>query len=301
MKNNLIGLIGILFIFFFGCTKTPPGLEAPIPKKDINIIVQATDTVNVYRFINGQIGKTATAKWDLGNSVTATGDTAYGKYPFAGTYLITMTVFNGVTAVIDTVKLNLTRDNVALDSVYSLLTGGLDSTNGKTWVMDSTRKDANGTLLFPVEIINPGSNTPKDYRGTGLYNSSWTFWMAGNKLIYDNKGYALCHSTRIAEINSTWGAFTQTTTVGGDPYGTYTPRLPQQSWTMSIKDGIHYMQFQGGAFVLFYRGCAEVIEYQISSINKNEMVLTHVETSPAARLSAHWSDKYYLIRKGYVR
>jgi hypothetical protein len=300
MKNNLIGLIGILFIFFFGCTKTPPGLEAPIPKKDINIIVQATDTVNVYRFINGQIGKTATAKWDLGNSVTATGDTAYGKYPFAGTYMITMTVFNGVTAVIDTVKLNLTRDNVALDSVYSLLTGGLDSANGKTWVMDSTRRKADGSLA-PVEIINTGSNTPKDYSGTGLYNSSWTFWLAGNKLISDNKGYALCHSSRIAEINTLWGAFAQTGTLGGDPYGTYSPKTSPQTWTISIKNGIHYIQFKGGAFVLFYRGCEEGIEYQISSINKNEMVLTHFETSPAARLSAGWSDKYYLIRKGFVR
>ncbi len=302
MKNTIIITMGALWLLFTACTKTPNGLETPIPKPDVNIIVQATDTPNVYRFINAQIGRTAKAYWDLGNSVQTTGDTAYGRYPFAGTYKISMTIFNGVTAVVDTVKVSFPKDNVALDSVYICLTGGADSTNGKNWVMDSTRKNTDGSFDFPVKILNTGSNTPKDYSNTGLYNSSWTFWLTGNKMVYDNKGYSLCHSSRLTEINTLWGTFNQTGTVGGDPYGTYAPKtLPQQSWTMSIRNGIHYIQMQGGAFVLFYRGCVEGIEYQISSINKNEMVLTHFETSPAARASAGWYEKYYLVRKGYVR
>jgi len=301
MKNKSIIILLALGAGFFSCTKDPKDLEAPIPKKEVNIIVQSTDTANVYRFINAQIGRTATANWDLGNSVTATGDTVYGRYPFGGTYNITLTIFNGITAVIDTAKLFLPHDNVALDSVYTCLTGGYDSTNGKIWVIDSTRKNADGTPDFPVKIINTGSNTPKDYSGTGLYNSSWTFWLAGNKMIYDNKGYSLCHSSRLSEI-SLYGTFTQTGTVGGDPYGTFVPKVvPQQSWTMTIRNGVHYLQMQNGGLVLFYRGCAEGIEYQISSINKNEMVLTHFETTPAARAAAGWSDKYYLVRKGYIR
>lgn len=289
------------WLLLAACSKPGIDLEAPIPKKDINIIVQATDTLNVYRFINAQIGRTATANWDLGNSVTATGDTAYGRYPFAGTYTVTLTVFNGVTAVADTVKVSFPKDNVSLDTVYTCLTGGYDSTNGKTWVIDSARKNADGTPDLPIQIINSGSNTPKDYSGTGLYNSSWTFWLTGNKLLYDSKGYILCHSSRLAEINTLWGTFTQTGTVGGDPYGTYTPKSNPQSWTMTIRNGVHYLQMQGGGLVLFYRGCAEGIEYQVTSINANEMVLTHFETTPAARASAGWRDKYYLIRKGYKR
>lgn len=296
--KNIIVCIAVL-IAFAACEKKSGTLEAPISKKDVNIIVQATDTPNVYRFINAQIGKTAAANWNLGNSSTAKGDTAYGRYPFAGTYLVTLTVFNGVTAVIDSVKVNFTKDNVSLDSVYTCLTGGYDSTAGKTWVIDSARKNADGTPDLPVKIINGSTTTPKDYTGTGLYNSTWTFWLQGNKLVYDNKGFSLCHSTRIAEINSLWGSFTQTTTVGGDPYGPYTPKSNPQTWTMTIRNGIHYIQFQGGAFVLFYRGCSDVIEYQVSVINNNEMVLTHAETSPSNRLG--WSDKYYLIRKGYSR
>jgi hypothetical protein len=288
-----------LLALLASCTKSTPVLEAPIEKKNVNIIVQATDTPNVYRFINAQIGHTATAYWDLGNSATATGDTAIGRYPFAGTYPVTMTVFNGVTAVVDTVMVSFAKDNVSLDSVYTCLTGGYDSTGGKTWVIDSARKNADGTPDIPVRVINASSNTPKDYSGTGLYNSTWTFWLQGNKLVYDNKGYSLCHSSRLSEINSVWGSFTQTGTVGGDPYGRYTPKSNPQGWTMSIRGGVHYLQFQGGAFILFYRGCSDVIEYQITSINKNEMLLTHYETSPASRVG--WSDKYYLIRNGYVR
>ncbi|MFL9483478.1 PKD domain-containing protein [Chitinophagaceae bacterium LWZ2-11] len=300
MKSKILLFIGCL-VGIISCSKNNPSLETPIPKSDVNIIVQATDTANVYRFINAQIGKTATARWDLGNSVTATGDTVIGRYPFAGTYTVTLTVFNGITAVVDTIKVSFAKDNVGLDSVYTCLTGGYDSTNGKVWIMDTARKNADGTPDFPVKIINTGSNTPKDYSGTGLYNSTWTFWLQNNKLIYDNKGYAMCHSSRLTEINSLWGTFAQTGTQGGDPYGTYTPKSNPQSWTMTVRNGLHYLQFQGGAFVLFYRGCVEGIEYQVSAINKNEMVLTHFETSPAARASAGWSDKYYLIRKGYVR
>jgi hypothetical protein len=302
MKKIILLTMLVFVALIFSCTKTSYTLEDPIPKQNVSIILQTTDTPNVYRFINGQIGRTATANWDLGNSVTATGDTAYGRYPFGGNYTITLTVFNGVTVVVDTLKIFLPHDNVSLDSVYTCLTGGYDSTNGKVWIMDTARKNTDGSPDFPVKINNTGSSTPKDYSGTGLYNSTWTFWLTGNKLIYDDKGYALCHSTRLTEINTLWGTFNQTGTVGGDPYGTYTPKtVPAQSWTMSIKNGVHYMQFQGGAFILFYRGCAEGIEYQISSINRNEMVLTHFETSPASRAAAGWYDKYYLIRKGYVR
>ena len=300
MKHQIIFFTVALFLFA-ACTKSNIDLEAPIPKKDVNIIVQATDTPNIYRFINAQIGRTATANWDLGNSVTATGDTVYGRYPFAGTYLVTLNVFNGITGVTDSVKVNFPKDNVSLDTVYTCLTGGYDSTNGKVWVIDSSRKNTDGSSALPVFILNSGSNTPKDYSGTGLYNSSWTFWLQGNKCVYDNKGYSLCHSSRLSEINSLWGTFNQTGTVGGDPYGTYVPKTSPQTWTMTIRNGIHYLQMQGGAFVLFYRGCAEGIEYQITSINKNEMVLTHFETSPASRASSGWNDKYYLVRNGYIR
>lgn len=301
MIKKLIIPTAVTAALFFSCKKSERTLEAPIPKENVNIIIQATDTQNVYRFINAQIGKTATAKWDLGNSVTATGDTVYGRYPFAGTYLVTLTIFNGITAVTDSAKVNFTQDNVSLDSVYTCLTGGYDSTGGKTWMLDSLAKNADGTPDFPVKIINTGSTTPKDYSGTGLYRSSWTFWLAGNKLVYDNKGFSLCHSSRLSEINTLWGNFVQTGTVGGDPYGTYVPKANPQSWTMTVRNGIHYIQMQGGAFVLFYRGCAEGIEYQITSINKNQMVLTHYETSPAPRASAGWREKYTLVRKGYIR
>ena len=297
--KKLIAILAALISLVYACKKPSYNLEEPISRKDVNIIIQATDTPNVYRFINGQIGKTATAKWDLGNSVTSTGDTAIGRYPFAGTYTVTLTIFNGITAIVDTAKVVFANDNVSLDSVYTCLAGTKDSVNGKTWVMDTTRKNADGTPDFPVKIINSSSNTPKDYSGTGLYNSTWTFWLANNKLVYDNKGYSLCHSTRLTEINNLWGSFVQKGTVGGDPYGTYTPKAAPQTWTMSIRNGVHYVQFQGGAFVLFYRGCAEGIEYQVTSINNNEMVLTHFETSPASRAAAGWLDKYYLVRKGY--
>lgn len=303
MKN----IIYIIFaaLLFGSCSKDIPVLEEPFSAIDLDIIVQKTEVQNVYRFINGKKGQTATAKWDLGNSEKAVGDTVLAKYPFKGDYNIVLTVFNGVTAVQKTVKLSLDQDNVSLDPVYNLLTGGTGAVNGKTWVLDSL-------VDGHVRLINSGSNTPWNKMaraGKGVYDDEMNFKLAGRECTYLNNNTSYVHGGtidgvtqyRLKELNSVWGTATNPKADGGDLTINYVPKKAVQSWSMEIRNGKHYLKLNDGAFFFFYRGCSNVIEYEITAISENEMTVTHYESIPASRASANWRDVYSLIVKGYKR
>jgi len=306
---NITHMRSILLAVFvslicFSCTKKPI-LEDPIPTEDVNIIVQKTDTLNVYRFINAKIGKTATARWDLGNSQSAVGDTVIGRYPFKGDYTVKLTVFNGITAVDKSIVVSFNQDNINLDRFYGLLTGGLTAANGKTWVLDSL-SDGH------VKLINSNSTTPWNKlskTGKGVYDDELNFKLNGYECTYNNHSTSYVHGGtidgvtqyRFKELNANWGTATNPVADGGDLTINYTPAKPVQKWSMEIRGGKHYLRLYDGAFFFFYRGCSNLIEYEISSISENEMVVTHTETLPASRASSAWKDVYLLIRKGYVR
>ncbi|WP_461791607.1 hypothetical protein [Pedobacter sp.] len=302
MKN--LSLITFLLLALMACKKNLT-LEDPIAEGDINIIIQEMPTPNVYRFINGQIGNTAKAKWNLGNGEEVVGDTVIGKYPFKGSYNVSLSVFNGIKIVEKSVQVSFKNDNLDLDPVYGLLTGGTSAANGKTWVLDSL-------LDGHVKLINNGSTTPWNRltkTNKGVYDDEMTFKLANKECLYKNNRSSYCHGGtidgvtqfRLKELNDFWGTASIFAADGGDLVVNYTPKDATQHWEMEIRNGKHYLQLKGGAFFFFYRGTSTVIEYEITSINENEMVVTHYETAPQSRLNALWRDQYTLIRKGYVR
>lgn len=296
--------IMIVLLAASACKKSI-SLEDPIPASEINIIIQETDTPNVYRFINGQIGNTAKAKWNLGNSVEAVGDTVMGRYPFKGDYTVTLSVFNGIKIVDKSVQVTFKNDNTDLDPVYGFLTGGANATDGKTWVLDSL-------IDGHVKLINNGSTTPWNRlakKDKGVYDDELIFKLNNKECLYKNNGSSYCHGGtidnvtqfRLKELNANWGTTSSAVADGGDLMINYTPKDATQHWEMEIRNGKHYLQLKGGAFFFFYRGVANVIEYEITSINENELIVTHYETAPQSRANSLWRDQYTLIRKGYIR
>lgn len=303
MKN----LIYILLAAFFltSCSKETPSLGEPFSADGVEIIVQKTATQNVFRFINGKKGLSPSARWDLGNTETATGDTVIAKYPFKGNYAVTLTVFNGVTAVQKTINLSLDQDNVDLDPVYNLLTGGALAVSGKTWVLDSLTDGH-------VRLINNNSNTPWNKlakTGKGVYDDELNFKLEGRICTYLNNNTSYVHGGtidgitqfRFKELNTNWGMATNPKADGGDLTISYLPKKPVQSWSMEIRNGKHYLKLNDGAFFFFYRGCSDVVEYEITTISENEMTVTHYETLPSSRAATNWRDVYSLIVKGYKR
>ena len=302
MKNLIFMMLALLTAA--SCKKNIT-LEDPIPESEINIIIQETATPNVYRFINGQIGNTAKAKWNLGNSVEAVGDTVLGKYPFKGEYKVTLSVFNGIKIVEKSVLVSFKNDNLDLDPVYELLTGGPNSADGKTWVLDSLTDGH-------VKLINNGSTTPWNRlakKDKGVYDDELVFKLNNKECLYKNNGSSYCHGGtidgitqfRLKELGANWGTASIFAADGGDLLINYTPKDATQHWEMEIRNGKHYLQLKGGAFFFFYRGTSTIIEYEITSIKENELIVTHYETAPQSRANALWRDQYTLIRKGYVR
>lgn len=72
--------------------------------------------------------------WDLGNGVKAEGRRVTGFYPLAGTYKVTLTVYNrgGSVSFSKDILIENTDPTLLDRPVFNLLTGGIDAINGKT-------------------------------------------------------------------------------------------------------------------------------------------------------------------------
>jgi len=102
---------------------------ATSPKSDNILIFTNTSTAQApYSF-----------QWDLGNGVTSKDNSPTGMYPDAGDYTVTFTAYGADgSSVVKSQTIHIAKDDPTLfDSpTYRSLTGGMDSINGKTWVLD---------------------------------------------------------------------------------------------------------------------------------------------------------------------
>ncbi len=119
--------------FLLKCSPTDPSIGPPpnIPA----FTYAATANPNYIVFTATSTGSFL-YNWDFGNGITSIKkvDTAY--YPFPDTYAVSLTVSNkGGAAVIKDTVVVLTLDSaIAKNKNYKLLTGGIESEIGKTWV-----------------------------------------------------------------------------------------------------------------------------------------------------------------------
>jgi PKD repeat protein len=123
---------------------------------------------NVITFINtSQVQGVYTLRWDLGNGTTGITDTIVGKYPFAGTFTVKLTVYssNGTSATKEKV-ITIEQNDYSLVNtpVYVNLTGGADDADGKTWVFDQYNN-------FAAEVAQATGKAIKGHMGLGPQNS----------------------------------------------------------------------------------------------------------------------------------
>jgi hypothetical protein len=171
--------------------------------------------------------------WDLGNGTTGKGDVITGVYPMKGNYTVKITVYapdGAATTKTQDILLENNDFSLVSSPVYVKLTGGVDNTDGKTWVFDrynnyakevadATGKDIGGHIGLGQE--NGGYQGwwkagPNDKDG-GLnhhYEFELTFKQVGMQLIIKNNGKgngrsACCSSyPDYAEISGDEGEFT---------------------------------------------------------------------------------------------
>ncbi|MDR1681253.1 MAG: hypothetical protein LBS12_05675 [Prevotellaceae bacterium] len=161
---------------------------------------------NVVTFTNTSgLKRSHAVVWDLGNGASAKGNVATGMYPMRGLYVVSMSVYapDG-SLIVKTHDLVIVDDDFSLvDSpVYNKLTGGIENTNGKTWVFDQYNnftqevKDAVGKDIRGHMGLGPGGGYDQSWWGAGandkqateLYKFKFTFKQSGTQLIIQNNG-----------------------------------------------------------------------------------------------------------------
>ncbi len=271
MKKLIYSALWILMVsvFVLGCKEDDPTLGDPPTEEDAVFAFEATPT-NANEIVFSAESAKGIKKWDFGNGQKAEGNTVSTKYIFAGDYVVTLTVYasGGFTSQTQNVHIENT-DLTMLPEVYTLLTGGVDYPEGKTWVIDATRAGHMG--IGPKLETSPiwWSAPANDKADAGLYNDKYTFTIAGFKYTQDTEGDVFLNKDHGAAFP---GAFENK----GDMTAPYIAPT-NLTWTIiENNDNTFTLNLSNGGFIGYYTG---VFSYQILSISENEMFIKFYDSA----------------------
>lgn len=214
--------------------------------------------------------------WDLGNGQTAKGKTATGTYPLAGTYTVSLTVFNSGGSVTYSRDIVIEQtDPLLLDNpIFNILTGGVDAAEGKTWKIDATRAGH-----FGVGPNSPTSNFPEFYQaqanektGSGMYTDRYTFLLDGFRFNMETNGFVYLNAAQGSNFS---GAFDPGVGDLSAPY-----EAPNDlRWSLVEPEGqLPELSVTQGGFLGYFTG---VRTYQIVNLEENEMFLKFEDAANA--------------------
>ncbi len=204
MKKPAFILVVLSGVFLFLCSPTDPDIGTP---PGIPTYTKTPTAVNPnYIVFNATSTDGFLFNWDFGNGTTSKkqSDTVY--YPFPGTYTVTLTVSNkgGATSISEGLVVSTLDSSIAKNKNYNLLTGGIDSANGKTWAWQFLKGALSegeyengyndpidtGWYQWPPEQLNPLALddeyvfTLKYYKYENRCNGFFEFdWLWANELL----------------------------------------------------------------------------------------------------------------------
>lgn len=216
--------------------------------------------------------------WDLGNGTTSKSKVVTGEYPMAGDYTVTLTVYtaDGNTVSKSTVLHLENSDFGLIDTpAYRNLTGGIENTAGKVWVLDqynnyvdevakATGKAVKGHM--GLDALNSygqtwwGAASNEKADKWTLYDYKFTFIQDGAKLKLQNGGEGYGRNKCIG-----LGGFSATSVDGEDATFTFTGG----DYSFSIDETKKYpvLKLSGNAFMGYYCGTQEYdIFYQTDKV-----------------------------------
>lgn len=290
MKKNILFLIAISVLALSACTDDEPELGVAPTAADAAFTYSASATSpNILEFKAARTD--VVAVWDFGNGTTGEGPNGVGTYPNAGTYAVTLTIFTkgGSAKRTDSVVIAADDPTLLNDPLFRLLTGGTDSLNGKTWVIDSANGGHFGVTYNEQGVFgylpNDYSADPGNHAGMGMYDDRYNFSIFafqfnmitnGNVFIDDNQAGNFPGSTKISN---------------SDDFIAPVANKIGQTWT--ITKGVDTtLTVSEGSFLGFYTG-ARV--YTILNLTENELYLRYADASNS---NLNWYLK--LIPEGYV-
>jgi hypothetical protein len=250
----------------------------------------STQTPNIINFTSPSNG--FIKRWSFGNGGTSVGDQVEGRYPFKGTYEVTLVAYTAGGSTTTTQTITIANDDLTLVDIdeYKFLSGGLDAVEGKTWIVDREVKGHLG--------VGPSAGTwpewyeagPNEKADRGLYDDEFTFQLAGSKFTY-NTGDA-----KTVYVNASYGGDfpgAPKEPGGNDYIAPYTPPA-NQTWSLSQDNGKWYLTIGNGGFMGYYSGAAPV--YEILLLTPDELQVRSIQGGVPANA---WYQRF--IRKGFVR
>lgn len=211
--------------------------------------------------------------WDLGNNSKANGKTAVGEYPFAGTYVVTYTIYTEGGATITSKNLVIENDDLSLlnNPLYTALTGGASDVDGKTWVFDQYHAGHFG--------VGPATDTKPSWWAAGpnaklecsLYTQEFTFRQVGVEMSWINNGSVYTNGPGKAGL----AALGYTTSVA-PPAGDFDVEYaPKSLYHFSLSTSDSTLVLSDGAFFGHFAGTST---YKILSISDKEMYIKCAST-----------------------
>ncbi len=220
-----------------------------------------------------------TIRWDMGNGASGNKPVAVGLYPFAGDYMVTLSIYfpDGSVAKKSAVVKFTENDYSLVDTpAYRNLTGGANDADGKTWVFDQYNnfaaevKAATGFNVTGHMGLGPQGSRSQDWWGAApndkhmweMYSTKFTFIQNGVQLKIvknGNEGYG-----RKASAASV-GGFTVHATSGDDAMFTYSGG----DYTFSIDESGEYpiITLGGNAYMGYYCGSQQYeVIYQTDKV-----------------------------------
>ncbi len=291
-KIKYILILAVSVLMLGACKPTElasPNVGAAPSASDLQITV--TPGIDAFHFIVENTSPvTGMASWDLGNGSTATGNKTTVYYPVPAAYVVTMSLYTkgGHASITKTITTTETDWAYFSDPNITMLSGGIDAINGKTWVMDSLASGHMGVGPSLDNSFSWWSASPLAKSFKGLYDDEFNLKLTGFAVTYDNKGVSY-----VKDYRRTDPAYSNPRQNDSDYMVDY-PGLHTGTWSFMTKDGKNYLKISSATpvYPCFDTGAKDG-EYLILNISEN-----HLELACTGSDGNAWH--YLLIPKGYV-
>lgn len=274
MKSRFkILTIILLASTLFACKEDEPELgNAPSAADAGFTFTESPSSPNILQFkaSNSQV----IAKWDFGNGSEAQGINATGIYPNKGKYTVTLTIFAKGGKASTSQEIDIANSDASLlaNPLYTLLTGGVDSVNGKTWVIDSANGAHFGVGPNPVGAggLFPEwyAATANEKAGAGFYNDRYRFFIDGFKYDMVTKGDIYVNT----EHRDFFPGASQTAV--GDYMAPFQSKIGV-NWSIEETATDTIITVSGGSFIGYYTG---VNSYKVIKFTENELFLRQLDS-----------------------
>lgn len=273
-----------------------PGIGTPPAAEDLDFtIVKSSQDPFQYQFEN-KSSVSGIVSWVLGEAGNKTGATVSARFPMPGVQLIKMTLATrgGTTTITKTLVTEETDWDFLSTPIMKAISGGLEATNGKTWVIDSLSAGHLGVGETSKREPNWWSAQPTEKKGHYLYDDEFTFKLVGLQYVVNTLGSTQCNKDGNADEDGFAGGY-YTSTIWEDSYdrdvATNDAARGNLTWNVVTENGASFITLSSQKGVISYDD-GNARRYEILDWNENFLYLRTV--GGAARY-------HKLIPKGYVK